>query len=59
MVRAIALNQFQQMGSQEFETKLISEINSLFDEYVQRNENLYAVASAKDLYREKNGASLW
>ena len=58
--RAIALNQFQHMGIvEEFETKLISEINSLFDEYVQRNENLYAVASAKDLYREKNGASLW
>ena len=45
--RAIALIQLQQMGSQKFETKLITEINSLFDEYDQQNENLCAVAAQK------------
>ena len=37
--RAIALIQLQQIGNmQEFKTKLGTEIDSLFDEYVKRNE---------------------
>ena len=37
---------------QEFEVELITEIDSLFDEYAKQN-HLCAVASAKDLYRDQ------